>query len=630
MMRGLRSVALLPLVSCGVVVSSPSVPTANAQESVVSACSGVSLPRSVVTDIMTPVIEGVVVPVEGVVNPLLSAVDLLSVLPLPAPLSIDASGLLAGAASGDPITLSVLDVNGVVAGPGDDCVATSDSIALDEEKGVSVGGNRITGLGANGQEADAGEIGSIAIGNGATTSAGAAGAIAIGQGSSVLGAATGSLALGQGASAAHANSIALGANSTTTGSFGDPAYNPGTDPIAGAIAAGEVSIGNGTEFRRITNLAAGSADTDAANIGQLKAVDDRITDLGDWVLRYDTVAKDVATLEGASGTRISNLSDGTVSSISSDAVNGSQLYGVSQSIANHLGGTATVEIDGTVTGPTYLIEGANYTTIYEAFEAVDTGLGDVNVRIDNIDTTINEVSDRAVRYDGAEGAPKDVITLEGASGSLITNLRPGLIDATSTDAVNGSQLHDTNVELAALRDHAVLYDLDGDGNKTNVVTLLGGDPSTPIIVKNVDAGVDQTDAVNVAQLEEGMNTTLITANTYADTLAFNVNSEVINTAVDISNSYTDYRVGQMERQIGDVRSEARQAAAIGLAASSIRYDSTPGKLSIGMGAGYWRGEGAAAFGAGYMSETGRVRANVATTVADGNWGGGAGVSVTLN
>ncbi|MBU2190297.1 MAG: hypothetical protein KJ796_02675, partial [Alphaproteobacteria bacterium] len=121
---------------------------------------------------MTPVIEGVVVPVEGVVNPLLSAVDLLSVLPLPAPLSIDASGLLAGAASGDPITLSVLDVNGVVAGPGDDCVATSDSIALDEEKGVSVGGNRITGLGANGQEADAGEIGSIAIGNGATTSAG--------------------------------------------------------------------------------------------------------------------------------------------------------------------------------------------------------------------------------------------------------------------------------------------------------------------------------------------------------------------------------------------------------------------------------------------------------------------------
>ena len=603
---------------------------AEAQESIVSACSGVSLPPSVVTDIMAPVINGIVVPIEGVLNPLLSVVDVISILPLPAPLSIDASGLLAGAAAGAPITLFVLDVDGVIVGPSDDCIMTADGVMLDTEKGVSIGGNKITGLGANGQEADAGEINSIALGNNATTDASATGAIAIGQAAEVQAGATGSLAIGQGAIATEANSVALGAGSITTGSLATPAFNPGSGVLAGATASGEVSIGDGTEFRRLTNLAAGAADTDAVNVGQLKAVDEKITDLEGWVIRYDTVSKDVVTLEGVGGTTITNLANGDVSSTSSDAVNGSQLSALSQSVVTHLGGGAVVNGDGTVTGPTYQIEGADYDTIYNAFEAVDTGLANVNTRIDNIDISVGEVSDRAVRYDGAEGASKDTITLEGAGGSLITNLRPGLLSDTSTDAVNGSQLYQTNVALAELSDHAVQYDLDLLGNKTNVVTLLGGDPSTPVVIKNVDAGVDDTDAVNVAQLEDGMTTTLIAANTYADTLAFNIQEEVVNTSVSIANQYTDFRVGQLETQIDRVRSEARQAAAIGLAASSIRYDNTPGKFSVGMGGGFWRGAGAAAFGAGYTSENGRLRANVATTVAGGSWGGGAGASLTLN
>ena len=269
-------------------------------------------------------------------------------------------------------------------------------------------------------------LNSIALGNNAVTDATAAGAIAIGQAAEVQAGATGSIAFGQGATASEANSVALGANSLTTGSLAAPAFNPGVGVIAGATASGEVSIGNGTEFRRLTNLAAGAADTDAANIGQLKAVDDRITDMADWVLRYDTVAKDLVTLEGVAGTTITNLSDGAVSATSSEAVNGSQLHGLSQSVANHFGGGATVNVDGTVTGPTYEIEGGSYTTVYNAFEAVDAGLTNVNTRIDNIDITVGEVSDRAVRYDGAEGAAKDTITLEGSAGSLITNLRPGL------------------------------------------------------------------------------------------------------------------------------------------------------------------------------------------------------------
>ena len=480
-----------------------------------------------------------------------------SVLPLPAPLSIDASGPWPAAASGDPITLSVLDIGGVVAGPGRRLRRDIGFRHAREEKGVAVGGNRITGLGANGQEADAGEINSIALGNRRDHIGGAAEpspwARLVGRRG-----ATGTLALGQGASRRARQQrrarCQFDDNRLVWRSGLQPRHRSRSPEKPRPAKSRSATARN---FAASPTSPPAAADTDAANIGQLKAVDDKITDLGDWVLRYDTVAKDVATLEGASGTTDQQPRrwHGLV-----DLQRSRQRIAILRRLAEHRQSSRRQRdgrVDGTVTGPTYLIEGANYTTIYKAFEAVDTGLANVNMRIDNIDTTVGEVSDRAVRYDGAEGAPKDIITLEGASGSLITNLRPGLLERLSTDAVNGSQLHDTNVALAALRDHAVHYDLDIDGNKTNVVTLLGGDPSTPVVVKNVDAGVDPTDAVNVAQLEEGMNTTLITANTYADTLAFNFGGDVVKRLSTSPTQYTDFRVGQLET--ADRRREQRGA-----------------------------------------------------------------------
>lgn len=592
--------------------------TTKAEAQVLDVCTGLSIEASAITDMIGPVITGAVVPIDGVLNSTLSLVNILANLPLLGvggsipPTGVDVPGLLTAAASGDPIGVTVLDTLGNPISPSDDCVVTADGVTLDTEKGVSIGGNQITGLGSNGFEADAGEINSIAIGNSAATDATALSSIAIGEGATVGPNAIGSIALGTGANATAANSVALGANSETNANLAAPAYNPGFGTLAGATASGEVSVGSDTEQRRITNLAAGSAPTDAVNVSQLEAATE-------WSIRYDTLAKDVATLEGAAGTTITNLAAGDVDATSTDAVNGSQLYALSDSIATHLGGAATVNADGTITGPTYQIDGANYTTVFDAFEAVDT-------RIDDIDSDVSEVTDRAVRYDGAEGDAKDTIALEGATGTTITNLRPGLLDATSTDAVNGSQLFATNQLLAELDDSAVKYDMDINGDRTNTVTLIGGDPNAPVLVKNVAAGVDDTDAVNVAQLEDGLATTLIAANTYADSLVIDANEEVI----DIANEYTDLRVSQLSAEIGGVRDEARQAAAIGLAASSIRYDDTPGKFSVGMGGGFWRGQGAAAFGAGYTSEGGRLRANASAAVVGGAVGGGAGISFTLN
>ena len=116
--------------------------TASAQTvtpNIVSACSGVSLPRSVVTDILRPVINGVVDPIQSTVNPILGSVNAVISVPLVSALvppltvsnlNINATGLLDNAANGSPITLQVLNANGTVVGPADRCDTQADSFSL--------------------------------------------------------------------------------------------------------------------------------------------------------------------------------------------------------------------------------------------------------------------------------------------------------------------------------------------------------------------------------------------------------------------------------------------------------------------------------------------------------------------
>ncbi|WP_375627047.1 YadA-like family protein, partial [Bartonella sp. MU37NMGALS] len=82
--------------------------------------------------------------------------------------------------------------------------------------------------------------------------------------------------------------------------------------------------------------------------------------------------------------------------------------------------------------------------------------------------------------------------------------------------------------------------------------------------------------------------------------------------------------------IEDVRKEARQAAAIGLAVSNLRYNDAPGKLSVALGSGIWINQSAFAVGAGYTSEDGKIRSSLSVTTAGGRWGAGVGLSLTLN
>ncbi|ERT90701.1 hypothetical protein P047_02729 [Brucella abortus 99-9971-159] len=406
--------------------------------------------------------------------------------------------------------------------------------------------------------------------------------------------------------------------------------------------------------------------------------------------------------------KISHVADGAVTVTSTDAVNGSQLHRVAHTIAEHLGGDAHVNADGSVIGPQYTVQKKRYKTIYDAFGGVDENLSNINDILHDIESgggikyfhansigadsralgtnsiavgsdsvasgegsisvgngaqasahgsvalgenaaapdansvalgagskTSEVVATKGTTingqyYDFAGDAPSGTVSV-GDKGAerTITNVAAGRISVESTDAVNGSQLNAVNQAIENLAagvtendKFSVKYDRHSDGTKKNSMTLQGWDSATPVVLANVADGVHKNDAVNVSQLKAGLSTTLGEAKAYTDQTALQT--------LDQANAYTDKKFGKLNEDIVATRIEARQAAAIGLAAASLRYDDRPGKISAAIGGGFWRGEGAVALGLGHTSEDQRMRSNLSAATSGGNWGMGAGFSYTFN
>ncbi|WP_165931136.1 YadA-like family protein [Stenotrophomonas sp. ATCM1_4] len=108
--------------------------------------------------------------------------------------------------------------------------------------------------------------------------------------------------------------------------IGDAAVASGTNSVAlgnGSIADRDnaVSVGAAGQERQVTNVAAGTQDTDAVNVAQLKQT-----------VRYDQNADGstdysrVSLGQQGSPVTMSNVARGRVSADSTDAVNGAQLY----------------------------------------------------------------------------------------------------------------------------------------------------------------------------------------------------------------------------------------------------------------------------------------------------------------
>jgi len=549
-LKGAARRGLMAIAACSVAaITAPTAAIAAppTPSTLVSVCSGVNLPPSVVTGIMDPVVTGIYGPIETNTNQSLGILS--GFFPgLPAPLSVDVNGLLTTAASGSDITLNVLALDGTIVGPSDQCDATADSFTLDNPAGISIGGNQITGLGDPGQQAVAGEIDSIAIGNRASTDATALGSIALGPDATVGANAVGSIAIGSNSSAVGINSVALG---------------------AGSVAARDNTVSIGS--RQLTDVAAGTQLTDAVNLGQLNAVAAAIPTN---VVQYDDASHGVITLDGAGGTIITNVQAGAVNATSTDAINGSQLFavqtqvdGIQTQVTNNT--AAITNLQTTVGGNSTAI-----TNLQTQVTANTTSVTNLTLAVQNGAVGPVQYSDAGTPTVPNGGTPSNDVTLVGgAPGPVgVHNVADGVIAAGSTDAVNGGQIFGLSLGVA----NAVVYD---DASHTSV-TLNPG--AAPAVMHNVGTGVAATDGVNVAQL----------------------NSAASN-AVTVANNYTDTRLADLDFNLNRVGKDARAGTAAALAASGMPQAMDAGRRMIAGGFGTYRGKVGLAIGASYRAENGK-------------------------
>ncbi len=345
------------------------------------------------------------------------------------------------------------------------------------------------------------------------------------------------------------------------------------------------------------------------------------------------------------------LVNGDISANSDEAINGSQLYNFSENLSSYFGeGAGYDEKDGTWKLPAFKVAvfgagaevgSGEYHDVAGAFEGVRIGMLAINKRLEAVEQKETPgVASNGFPWDaGKEGYDAS----HDGKPSKIVNVEKGALVENSTDAVNGGQLWTTNEKVAAVENKvaevenkvnlAVSYDVDKEsGKKTNSITLKGADDSEPVLITNVKDGEikgGSKDAVNGGQLhdytKQQMETVLKDANKYTDE---KVNG-LVNNSVNEAKSYTDMKFDALSYDITNVRKEARQAAAIGLAVSNLRYFDDPGSVSVSFGGGFWRGQSAFAIGAGYTSEDGKIRSNLSATSAGGQWGVGGGITLKL-
>ncbi|EBQ3873780.1 hypothetical protein AIC33_004675, partial [Salmonella enterica subsp. enterica] len=371
-----------------------------------------------------------------------------------------------------------------------------------------------------------------------------------------------SLALGVKSVSAGDRAIAMGASSSAGGSYSMAMGVYADSSGANSVALGYKSVASGANSAALGYQATASGDDSAAFGNGAQAIGTNSVALG----AGSTALEDHSVAVGNSTTQrqITYVAKGDINANSTDAVTGAQIYSLSQSVADRLGGGASVNSDGTVNAPLYKVGTGTYNNVGSALSAL-------NSSITNTEASVAGLVDDALLWDGNTSA---FSANHSGSDSKITNLAAGTLAADSTDAVNGSQLFATNenvsqntTDIAANTDSINQNTTDIATNTTNInslsnsVTTLTDDAllwdaasgafnanhsGSDSKITNLAAGTlaaDSTDAVNGSQLfatneNVSQNTTDITANT--DSINQNTTDIATNTTSinNLSNSVT--------------------------------------------------------------------------------------------
>ncbi|KRA45111.1 YadA-like family protein [Pseudoxanthomonas sp. Root630] len=443
----------------------------------------------------------------------------------------------------------------------------------------SVGGGNEAGEGAIGEDAialgmDAESEGddAISVGHGATAS----GTYSLALGADAQALSLNALAIGAGAMASHENSIALGAGSATT--VGARSGYQGAY-VGSSNSTGEMNIGG----RQITGVAAGSAATDAVNVSQLEG----------------GVTYAINEANSYTDSQITNL-DTRMTTIEGDLVD---IRGDITDIQGDI-----VRIEGDITN-------------------LDTRVGDVEGDVANLTTTVNQFDNRVTDLERGGSGPFQVTQGEtyvaptptgtnasaggngavasGDNSTALGNQSVASGDNSTALGQGATASHDNSVALGrgsattvgAQRGYTAAY--VGRSNSTGEVNVGGR------TISGVAPGIAGTDAVNVNQLDAG-----------------------VDYAIDQANAYTDSRFNRFDGDMWNLERGYRGGTASAMAMAGLPQAYLPGKSMVSVAFGGYQGEYGMAFGLSTITDNGRwVYRAQATGNTTRDWGFSVGAGL---
>ena len=457
-----------------------------------------------------------------------------------------------------------------------------DTVAIGRKTTASA--NVSVALGARSEATGSGAIAIAGNGEGYQTTASKTGSIAIGmqsnstgvastavggvaqateKGASALGSkanatAESATALGQESVASVKDGVALGSQSKATVDKGVKGFNPAetrTNKYSGLAGTAQtstlaaVSVGDGaTATRQITGLAAGTNDTDAVNVAQLRSVNlkyagdtgngDVLLDDGTLKIKGDdptfistSADKNGVTVKAKIGADITTNADGKAVAPTTNGI--ATTDNVTQAINNSGWKVTSANNGGTTNGTTSEKVSPGDTVTFKAGKNIVLDQAgkqftySLNKDVDLTKDGSLTIGDTKVNNDGLTitGGPSVTKTGIDAGNKNITNVKAGVND---TDAVNVKQLKDAKTKLVdgkntkvtgeGTQDDPYKVNVEGDlkgitsisnadngpkmtigGNSINITggpLNMGGSKIT-----NVAPGTDDTDAVNVKQLK---------------------------------------------------------------------------------------------------------------------------------
>ena len=540
---------------------------------------------------------------------------------------------------------------------------------------------------AIGQTSKASKMNAVAIGQNSNSSA--VNAIALGTSSNVSG--VSAVVIGNQAKGTHENSVTLGSYSSSAANdfdktakalsyFGDKSSVTVNYNGTSSTQKGAVSVGDGKLVRQIQNVGAGritAESTDAVNGSQLyqayynagfniqnnktdtsrintngkvnfvngKNTEVVVTD-GDNAANITVNLKDDITVKSvtannvtvgpvtinqnginAGDKKITNVSNGTISADSKEAVNGSQLYAAKNELNTNItkaAAAAKTEVKAGTNVEVTSETGANNQTIYTvnakdtsasveaASDAVTVTVGEKTevkngisvTTVTNYKVDLSQKTKDEIKNAGGRGFN---VTASASEGTVVNEVAEETVQSTATKMDKLTLDAGKNIKLThkkgkvlsvAVSDTPTFKNVTttGDFNVGGTVHAHGGLDVHNNRIVNVADPKDPTDAVNKR---------------YVDNAVKNINNNI----------------NRLDNKIDHVERKLRAGIAGATAISFLQRPNEAGKSLVSVGVGGYRNENALAVGYGRNSDNNKISIKVGASIntrSDVNWGGSIG------